>query len=126
MTITFIMFSLFSALLHVFFFKLESIDFMKAKVLKRFGLNQTQGAIVKIWAFNQGFYNLFLALGLFYSIYVYQYGDASLGLFLARFVLLTITGAGLVLLFSSPKKYIAALTQSLPALIAWVSSHFMS
>lgn len=106
------------AILHCLFFKLESIDFMKEKVLKRFGLSIEQGRIVKIWAFNQGFYNLFLAIGLFYSIWV---GDL-VGLYLARYILIFIVAAGVVLIISSPKKYKAGMIQLVPALLGFISS----
>lgn len=93
---------------------------MKEKVLKRFGLTVEQAQYVKLWAFNQGFYNLFLAFGLFYSLWVAD----SHGLFLSRYLLAFIVGAGLVLMASSPKKYVAALIQALPALIALIASFY--
>lgn len=108
------------AVLHCLFFKLESIDFMKEKVLKKFGLSYEQGRVVKVWAFNQGFYNLFLAFGLFYGTWR---GD-DVGLFLVRYILIVITLAGIVLLISSPKKYLAAMIQSLPALLGLALSFF--
>jgi putative membrane protein len=124
MTIVFIAFTLLTAILHCLFFKLESIDFMKTKVLRRFGLSEEQGAVVKVWAFNQGFYNLFLSLGLFYSIYLHHSGSTEQGILLARFILLTIVGAGMVLFVSAPKKYVAALVQAIPALFALIASFF--
>lgn len=115
-------FSIFiTAILHCLFFKLESIDFMKVSVLKKFGLTQEEGAIVKIWAFNQGFYNLFLALGLFFSLFLLNSNQIEKGVILSSFILLTIFGAGIVLICSSPKSYPAALLQSLPALTALIA-----
>ena len=122
MTIVFNVFIVITACLHALFFKLESIDFMQAKVLKKFSLNQEQGAVVKVWAFNQGFYNLFLALGLFYSLYLNYSGQTELGLLLARFILITIVGAGVVLWISSPKKVVAAIAQAGSALVALAAS----
>lgn len=110
-----------TAVLHCLFFKLESIDFMKANVLKKFGLTKDEGTIIKVWAFNQGFYNLFLALGLFFSLFLLNSEQTDKGVLLSSFILLTIIGAGVVLLYSSPKSYPAALLQSLPALIALIS-----
>lgn len=104
MLIVFTLFVSVAALLHVIFFKLESIDFMKERILKRFGLNQAQGTVVKIWAFNQGFYNLFLAFGLFYSLFL-VYGDHFW--------------------VSDPKKYPAAFAQAVPAFLGFVSSFFL-
>ncbi len=125
MMIIFTLFVAVTALLHVMFFKLESVDFMKARVLKRFGLNHDQGVIVKVWAFNQGFYNLFLAFGLFYSLFLVHGDRIESGIVLAQFILVTLTGAGFVLLVSAPKKYPAALAQSVPALLGFVTSFFL-
>ncbi len=111
-----------TALLHILFFKLESLDFMKERTLKKFGLNAEQGEVAKVWAFNQGFYNLFLALGLVYAAILLHTGQAEAGKILARFILLSITGAGAVLFFSARQKYAAALVQSVPALIGFLTS----
>lgn len=115
-----ILFIVIVAVLHCLFFKLESLDFMKPKVLKKFGLSEQNGALVKVWAFNQGFYNLFLALGLFYSVYLLKSGQVISGHLLASFILLTITGAGIVLYLSEPKKINAAIVQGIPALIGFL------
>jgi len=111
--------------IHLLFFKLESIDFMKDKTLKRLGLNNDQAAVVKTWAFNQGFYNLFLALGLVYATFLLQGDSVELGKVLAQFILLTIVGAGLVLIYSAPDKYKAGVVQAAPALFALVFSLFI-
>jgi putative membrane protein len=108
-----------TALLHVLFFKLESIDFMKPAVLRKFGLDATSGSYVKVWALNQGFYNLFLAIGLFYSLYLLNTGSVESGKAIASFILLTIASAGVVLFLSSPDKLAAAIVQSAPALIGF-------
>ena len=53
-----------AALLHVLFFLLESVWFEKPFAWKRFGVaDQEKALVIKPWAYNQGFYNLFLALG---------------------------------------------------------------
>ena len=100
---------------------------MKTKTLRKFGLSEKQGEVVRIWAFNQGFYNLFLALGLFFAIYLFQSGgsqpaNVESGIMIARVILLSIIGAGAVLFASAPQKYPAALIQAVPALIAFASS----
>jgi putative membrane protein len=119
MEILAIIFIILTGLFHCLFFKLESLDFMKPKGLKKFGLSQEEGEIAKVWAFNQGFYNLFLALGLFYSAYLLTSDVAANGKMLASFILLTIVGAGVVLFFSTPKK-LPAIIQAVPALIGFV------
>lgn len=114
-----------TAILHCLFFKLESIDFMNERTLKRFGLSVEQGKIVKVWAFNQGFYNLFLAIGLFFSLFLLQGTHVESGQILAGFILSVITGAGVVLFISSPKSYPAAILQSLPAVLGLLSLFYL-
>ena len=113
------------ALLHCLFFKLESLDFMKPKVLKRFGLDASSGEIAKIWAFNQGFYNLFLAFGLFFALYLFQVERIIEAQILAYFILWTIVGAGAVLFISSRNSRVAAMIQGLPALLGIVCLYFV-
>lgn len=115
-------FMLVSAILHILFFKIESIDFLKPSTLKRFNLTPEEGKMVKVWAFNQGFYNLFLAMGLFVSIVLMHTNLVSESLVLGRFILLTMVGAGVVLIISAPKSYKAGLIQAIPALIAFILS----
>lgn len=103
-----------TALLHILFFKLESIDFMKPKTYKKLKLSESEAKTIKIWAFNQGFYNLFLALGLIYSLII----ETEATLLLRHYLCLYIVGAALVLYFSAPKKYLAALIQGLAPLLA--------
>ncbi len=117
-------FSMFvTSILHLLFFKLESIDFMKESTLKIFGVKTSEAQFVYKWAFNQGFYNLFLALGLLVSLFYLGTSLNNEAIFLARYILIFIVGAGLVLLFSSPKKKRGALIQALPALLGFVLSY---
>ena len=104
-----------TALFHVGFFIAESIRFMEPKTLKKFDLDSTKGAIIKPWAFNQGFYNLFLALGLGYSLILFYMGKVESGLILASYLLLYIVCAGVVLRLSVPKYKVFALIQAVPA-----------
>lgn len=52
-----------AALVHVYIFVIESLRFVTPSTMKAFGIGTTEEAkIMKPWAFNQGFYNLFLAI----------------------------------------------------------------
>ena len=53
-----------AAALHVLFFAMESVLFMRPAVHRRFGVSREHAEVVRPMAFNQGFYNLFLAVGL--------------------------------------------------------------
>jgi putative membrane protein len=118
-------FVMISAFLHLIFFKFESIDFLKPSTLKRFNLTPEEGKVVKVWAFNQGFYNLFLAIGLMASIALLNTNFMSSGIILAQFILLTMVGADVVLIISAPKSYKAGLIQAIPATIAFILSLFL-
>jgi putative membrane protein len=50
------------ALVHVYIFWLETVAFDTAG-RRAFGVSVTDATTMKPWAFNQGFYNLFLAIG---------------------------------------------------------------
>jgi len=64
-----------AALLHVLFWVLESLRFRQESVWRRFGVKSAADAeAVAPMAFNQGFYNLFLAVGALVGV-----GFAALG-----------------------------------------------
>ena len=56
-------FAVLAALLHVLFFAYESVLFERPAVHARFRTRTEDVPAVKPWAYNQGFYNLFLAIG---------------------------------------------------------------
>lgn len=104
-------------LLHVFIFYLESIAWTGERARSTFGTSPQQAQETRELAFNQGFYNLFLAIAVFLGIVLFAAGQEVAG------ATLVFTGAGsmalaaLVLLVSSPTKARAALTQGvIPAL----------
>ena len=53
-----------AALLHVYIFVMESVQWTQPRMWKRFGVtDQAAADTTKPMAYNQGFYNLFLAIG---------------------------------------------------------------
>lgn len=87
-----------AAALHVLFFYLESVVFTKNGTFKTFGLATPEEAeIVKPMALNQGFYNLFLAIGIVVGIVLHN--DA--GEAIVAFALACMLGAAVVLLIST-------------------------
>jgi putative membrane protein len=59
-----LVFALLAALLHVYIFSMESFTWTKPATWKRFGLaSQADADTTRSLAYNQGFYNLFLAVG---------------------------------------------------------------
>ena len=66
--------------IHAYFFLLESVWFMRPVVWSRFGLKSVEhAAIVRSFAFNQGFYNLFLAIGVLVGLSLIATGTRSFG-----------------------------------------------
>ena len=57
-------FALLAAVLHIYIFTMESITWTRPATWKRFGVaSQDDAETTKALAYNQGFYNLFLAVG---------------------------------------------------------------
>lgn len=111
-----------AGLIHVFIFLLESVLWNRPSTWKRFGLrSQEEAETVRPMAYNQGFYNVFLALGAFAGLVmlaspsVHQAGAA-----LSIFVLLSMLLASIVLLFSNPKLARAAATQGAAPLVGLI------
>lgn len=100
-----------AALVHVFIFYMESIAWTSARTRASFGTTEAEAQATRSMAFNQGFYNLFLAITAILGIILYVAGAGTVGATLV----LTSTGsmalAALVLLLSSPDKRGAALKQ---------------
>jgi putative membrane protein len=111
-----------AGLVHVWFFVLESVQFTQPKVYARFGLHSADdAAIVRPMAFNQGFYNLFLAIGIFGGLALVAAGQVEAGRAIVLFACATMVGAGVVLLASNRRFLIGASLQALPPLIAVVA-----
>lgn len=115
-----------AGLLHVLFFKLESLDWRKPKTWKTFGLtSQAEADTTAALAFNQGFYNLFLAIGTFTGIVIVATSDThdSIGWTLIVFACGSMLAAAIVLLASGGKAFAAAATtQGIPAMVAVITS----
>lgn len=110
-----------AAALHVFIFYLESFAWT-TKALSVFGLTAEEAAQTKEMAFNQGFYNLFLAIIAFVGIACWSTGFgpalvvAGVGSMLAAAVLLFAT---------SPDKRSAAVKQGALPLLALLALLFV-
>ncbi|PWD49678.1 DUF1304 domain-containing protein [Serinibacter arcticus] len=106
-----------AALLHVYIFVMESVTWTSARTRATFGLTAEQAEATKEMAFNQGFYNLFLAVAVLVGIVTTALGQEAVGLTLVLVGAGSMVLAGLVLLLSSRSKARAALTQlTLPLL----------
>jgi putative membrane protein len=62
-------FAFLAAALHVYIFSMESLTWTRPATWKRFGVaSQADAETTRPLAYNQGFYNLFLALGAFIGV----------------------------------------------------------
>ena len=101
-----------AALVHVYIFYLESIAWSEPKTWKAFGLrSQDEADTVKPMAYNQGYYNAFLAVGVIVGIVLITTNLAQAGIALVLFAALSMVLAATVLITSSPKLARAALLQ---------------
>lgn len=116
------LFALLAAALHVLVFCMESLWFMHPKIHRRFGAATTADAEARrLFAFNQGFYNLFLALGVFIGLALLHFvGYVAVAQTLVLFSCASMLGAAVVLLFSAgPSMLRAACIQGIFPLLAW-------
>lgn len=106
-----------AALVHVFIFWLESIAWTTPRARATFGTTETEAQATREMAFNQGFYNLFLAILVAVGVALFATGATAPGAALVFAGAGSMAAAALVLLLSSPDKAAAALKQGvIPAL----------
>jgi len=113
-----------AALLHIVFFVFESILWTRPTVYRRFGIaSQEQANTIRPMAYNQGFYNLALALGLIVGVVLIGCGVRDcviIGKTIIIFATACMALAGLVLATTGRHYRRAAAIQFLPAAIALV------
>ena len=115
-----------AALLHVYIFVMESVQWSQPRIWKRFGVpDQRTADATKPMAYNQGFYNLFLAVGAVIGIVLIWAGGADstgavAGRALVLFTLGSMVAAALVLLTTGRKYLRPALVQGTLPLIGFV------
>lgn len=108
-----------AALVHVYIFWLEALAFDTAG-RKAFGVSAEDAAVMKPWAYNQGFYNLFLAIGTAVGVGVIG-SDRHAGIALIAFGTGSMVAAALVLITSDPAKARGAIVQGLFPAICLIS-----
>jgi len=117
-TILAAVFAILAALLHVLFFAYESVLFERPDVHARFQTRTEDVPAVKPWAYNQGFYNLFLAVGALVGAVLALAGQETVGLALILFACGSMVSAALVLVVTNRSMARAAVTQGAFPLLA--------
>jgi putative membrane protein len=92
-----------AGVIHVLIFCMESLWWTTPTVRARFRQLPEQALATKLFAFNQGFYNLFLAIGVFAGIALVLAGHPVSGLTLVTWSCLSMFGAAIVLAASAPQ-----------------------
>lgn len=112
-----------AAALHVFIWTMESLTWKQPKTWKRFGLeSQADAETTAPLAFNQGFYNLFLAIGVTVGIVLVAGDNDTAGWTLIIFGCGSMLAAALVLVSTGKEFAQAAVTQGLFPVLAVVTS----
>ena len=120
MTVAALVFAALAALLHVYIFVMESLTWTTPRTRKVFGTSAQEAETTKLLAFNQGFYNLFLAIVTAVGIAAIAMGHKQIGAALVFAGVGSMLAAAVVLLAASPDKARAAVTQGTFPLIAVV------
>ena len=110
-----------AALLHVYIFWLESVAWTSPRARATFGTTEDEARATRSMAYNQGFYNLFLAIAGAVGIGLGAAGSTGAG---ATAVLIgtgSMLAAALVLLLSDRTKASAAIKQGTLPLLAVVA-----
>ena len=115
LTVAFVLAAL-AALVHVYIFVIESLQWEKPSTLRAFGMSAEQAAVMKPLAYNQGFYNLFLALEVAAGVVLLD-PHRNTGVALVAFACASMVAAALVLVSSDTSKLRGAVIQgAIPAL----------
>lgn len=110
-----------AALIHVYIFVLESLLWTSPRARALFGTTPQEAGATRAMAYNQGFYNLFLAVAVIVGIVALAAGSTAVGATLVFTGAGSMVAAGLVLLTSDRTKTSAALKQLVPPLLGIVA-----
>ena len=112
-----------AAAFHVFIFALESLKWTEPATRRIFGVaSEADAETMKSLAFNQGFYNLFLALTAFLGVGLVIIGATTVGITLVFAGTGMMLAAALVLILSDRSKARAATMQGTLPLLAVIAT----
>lgn len=107
-----------AAVLHVYLFYLESVAWTSREARRIFRTTPQEAEQLRLLAFNQGFYNLFLALLVGIGAGAYALGSTTVGLTLMLAGVASMLAAAAVLALSSRAHRRAAVQQGTLPLLA--------
>jgi putative membrane protein len=106
-----------AGVVHVLIFCMESLWWTTPQVRARFRQSPEHADATRLFAFNQGFYNLFLAIGAFAGLALVLLGHPATGLTLVKWNCLFMLGAAVVLVASAPRMWRGAIIQGAAPLL---------
>ncbi len=110
-----------AGVIHVLFFLMESILWMNPSVHSVFLVESIANAeILDVYVKNQGYYNLYLALGMFAGLFIISRNSVA-GRTLIGYISLVMIGAAIALLLTIPQMLTGVFIQGVPPLIALVA-----
>jgi len=119
MLITGLVLAALAGVIHVYIFVLESVRWTQPATRRIFGVRSAEDAeTMRSLAFNQGFYNLFLALTVFLGVVLAIVGQTTVGATLVLAATGMMLAAALVLVLSDRTKLRAASVQGVLPLLA--------
>ncbi|MFJ2144770.1 MULTISPECIES: DUF1304 domain-containing protein [unclassified Glutamicibacter] len=107
-----------AALLHVYIFSMESITWTTGKTRALFKTSEAEAEATREMAFNQGFYNLFLAVAALAGVIALGMGHLAVGATLVFAGAGSMLAAALVLALGSPGKAKLAVKQGMFPLLS--------
>jgi putative membrane protein len=120
-----LVFAALAGLLHVYIWTMESLSWRKPATWKKFGVaSQEEAETQRLFAYNQGFYNLFLAIGAFIGVSCVWKNDGAspAGWALVLFTTASMLGAAVVLASCGKQYARAAVLQGTFPLLAIATS----
>jgi putative membrane protein len=115
-----LVFATLAALLHVYIFTMESLTWTSKRTRATFGTTPEEAETTRLLAFNQGFYNLFLAIVSGLGIAAMVMGHKDVGAALVFAGVGSMAAAAVVLVLSALDKARSAVIQGLFPVIAVV------
>ncbi|WP_262852497.1 DUF1304 domain-containing protein [Mumia quercus] len=120
MTVLAFVFAALAALLHVWIFVMESLRWEHPRTRRTFQMSATEAAATREMAFNQGFYNLFLAVMALVGLVLLASDETPVGRALILAGCGSMLGAAVVLVARSPERLRAGLAQGTAPFLAVV------
>ncbi len=107
-----------AGVIHIYIFIMESVLWGTPKVNQAFGMSPEKAAANKLFAYNQGFYNLFLAIAAIVGIILSFTQHFIVANTLMSYACLSMLAASMVLAYSKKKLLLGVFIQGLPPAVA--------